>query len=886
MNERNKTKTQLLEEIRYLREERVVYQGKSRQKIYPLNSDRETFLLLENSPVNTKIVDLDFNLQYMSACGAKELKIDDITVYYGKPFPFSFFPDSFKTMITVNLMKVRDLGEVVTQESFVYDFRGEKLWYHSTLVPIKAENGQFESIQIVSVNITAQKQAEHKLKVALDTMEVQTKKRTIALMKSEERFSLAMRGANDGLWDWDLETDEVYYSPRWKSMLGYEEDELKNHLNTWSALVYPEDREKVLAAVDDYLTGCADSFEVEVRMRHKNGQQLYILSRAFLVHRDSDNKPIRLVGTHVDITERKKTESFVKRHAEILEMIATGIPAGKIYDAIALMYEERHPGMRCSMLELHGNKLMHGGAPSLPKAYCDAVNGLINGPEIGSCGTSTYTGQRVLVENIETDPKWAKIKEAALPHGMRCCWSEPIKNSFGKVLGAFGMYYNHAALPNEEESSDLKSAARLAGIIMERVHSEKELNQHRLKLEELVAKRTQELEEAKKDADNANHAKSLFLANMSHEIRTPMNGIIGMLHLALQTKLTDKQKTFIDKAHQSAAHLLGIINDILDFSKIEAGKLVIESSAFQLLLSVENSVGMVSEQLRIKGLQLSVYFDPTLPAWVQGDPLRLHQILLNLLTNAIKFTHQGTVSLSVTRESDMIHFRVSDSGIGINEEEISRLFIPFEQADSSTTRKYGGSGLGLAICYNLAELMGGAIHVESQPNIGSVFTLKLPLPKTEPVLRQKNEPSKANITQLAGLRILAAEDVEVNQIVLEQILKSKGAHVVIADNGQSVLDILKKKGVDAFDIVLMDVQMPVMDGYEATRQIQMIAPNLPIIGLTAHALQEEREKCLASGMVEHVTKPINPEFLMAKILRHVGETSLSHTEQNHIGKAI
>ncbi|MDR4518690.1 MAG: ATP-binding protein [Nitrosomonas sp.] len=886
MNDRNKTKAQLLEEIRYLREELGVCPSKNHQKNYPFNSSREAFTLLENSPVCTIIVDLNFNLQYMSASGAKDLRIDDVTAYYGKPYPLSFFPDSFKTTMTANLMKVKDLGEVATQESFVYDRRGEKLWCHSTLVPIKAENGQLESIQIVSVNITVQKQAEHVLKAALDNMEIQTQKRTIELMKSEERFSLAMRGANDGLWDWNLQTDDVYYSPRWKSMLGYEEDELEQHLNTWSGLVLPEDKDMVLTVVNDYLTGRADSFEVEMRMRHKNGRQVYILSRAFLVHRNSDNKPVRLVGTHVDITERKKTESYVKRHAEILEMIATGIPAGKIYDAIALMYEERHPGMRCSMLELHGNKLMHGGAPSLPKAYCDAVNGLVNGPEIGSCGTSTYTGQRVLVENIETDPKWATIKEAALPHGMRCCWSEPIKNSSGKVLGAFGMYYNHPALPDEEESSDLKSAARLAGIIMERVHSEKELNQHRLKLEELVAKRTQELEEAKRDADNANHAKSLFLANMSHEIRTPMNGIIGMLYLTLQTKLTDKQKTFVDKAHQSAEHLLGIINDILDFSKIEAGKLVIESNAFQLIPSVENSVSMVSEQLRNKGLQLSVNFDPTLPAWVQGDSLRLHQILLNLLTNAIKFTHQGTVSLSVTQVSDLIYFKVSDTGIGINAEEVSRLFIPFEQADSSTTRKYGGSGLGLTICYNLAVLMGGVIHVASQPDIGSVFTLELPLPKAEPVLRPKNKPSKVNRKQLAGLRILAAEDVEVNQIILEQVLKSKGAHVVVADNGQQVLDILKKKGVDAFDIVLMDVQMPVMDGHEATRQVQMIAPKLPIIGLTAHALQEEREKCLASGMVEHVTKPINPEFLMATILKHVGESSLSHTGQNLVGKAI
>ncbi len=304
-----------------------------------------------------------------------------------------------------------------------------------------------------------------------------SEKRSAQLYKNEERFSLAMRGANDGLWDWNLETDETYYSPRWKSMLGYEESELENILSTWGSLVNSNDKVMVLEKVNDYVTGRANSFEVEMRMQHKDGHDVFVLSRGFLVNRELDGKPIRLVGTHVDISERKKAESFREKNAKILEMIAIGEPASSIYDAIALMYEERHPGMRCSLLELHGNKLMHGGAPSLPKEYCDAVNGLENGPCVGSCGTSTYIGKRVLVENIETDPKWAKIKQVALPHGMRSCWSEPIKNSSGKVLGAFGMYYNHPALPNEEESNDLKSAAWLAGIIMGREQDQKRIRQ-------------------------------------------------------------------------------------------------------------------------------------------------------------------------------------------------------------------------------------------------------------------------------------------------------------------------------------------------------------------------------------------------------------------------
>jgi diguanylate cyclase (GGDEF)-like protein/PAS domain S-box-containing protein len=299
--------------------------------------------------------------------------------------------------------------------------------------------------------------------------------RAIQLFNSEERFALAMRSARDGLWDWDLETDEVYYSPRWKSMLGYEENELEDKLSTWDAMVHSDDKAFVLNNVQKYLTGEVDSFEVEMRMHHKEGHEVFVRSRAFKVTRGLNQEPVRLIGTHVDITHQKKAELFDKRSTKIIEMIAMGKPTCEIYNEIALMYEERHPGLRCSMLELEGNKLLHGGAPSLPKGYCKAVHGLENGPEVGSCGTSTYTGKRVLVENIETDPKWKDLKSVAMPYGMRSCWSEPIKSSTGKVLGAFGMYYDHPALPSEEESKDLLSAARLTGIVMEREQNQKSI---------------------------------------------------------------------------------------------------------------------------------------------------------------------------------------------------------------------------------------------------------------------------------------------------------------------------------------------------------------------------------------------------------------------------
>ena len=354
---------------------------------------------------------------------------------------------------------IRKETPVVSEEWITCAKTGQKEFLEVKRIPMYNNQDGLIGVLGITRDITARQVSEEKLR------------------QSEERFSLAMRGANDGLWDWNLETDEVYYSPRWKSMLGYGDDELTNDLSTWKNLVHPEDQEMVLKMVQEYLTSAIKSFEVEMRMQHKQGHEVFVLSRAFLVHRDSDRKAIRLVGTHVDITAIKKAEEFDNKQAKIMEMIATGKPASKIYSEIALMYEARHPGLRCSMLELEDGRLLHGGAPSLPKEYCEAVHGLKNGPNVGSCGTSTYTGRRVLVENIDTDPKWSKIKHVALPHGMRCCWSEPIKDSTGFVLGAFGMYYDYPALPNEEESNDLTSAARLAGIVMERDHIQKRIKQ-------------------------------------------------------------------------------------------------------------------------------------------------------------------------------------------------------------------------------------------------------------------------------------------------------------------------------------------------------------------------------------------------------------------------
>ncbi len=377
-------------------------------------------------------------------------------------------------------------------------------------------------------------------------------------------------------------------------------------------------------------------------------------------------------------------------------------------------------------------------------------------------------------------------------------------------------------------------------------------------------------EAALADAKRLARMKSEFLANMSHEIRTPLNAVLGLSKIGIRENFNRGTTDTFVRIQNAGQHLLGIINDILDLSKIEAGKLSVAKQAFRLGQAVEDALELVAKQAEAKGLALSAEQNAEMPQWVEGDRLRLEQVLLNLLANAIKFTESGEVTLAMSREGEYIRFAVRDTGIGMTVEEVARLFTPFEQIDNSTTRKFGGTGLGLAISRNLARIMGGDITVESRLGAGSVFTLRLPLPETAPEpVETATPPPSGRKRQLAGLRILAAEDVEINRLVLGDLLAHEGAQTVFAQDGQQAVDLVSQQG-GAFDVVLMDIQMPVMDGFEATRRIHENAPRLPVIGLTAHALPEERELCLAAGMVEHVTKPVTPEVLIAAILAHAG----------------
>ena len=675
-------------------------------------------------------------------------------------------------------------------------------------------------------------------------------------------------------------------NPAWEKVLGIPTEELLSR--PFLDFVHPDDREATLAEMKHIGAGHV-TFSFENRYRCADGTYIWMLWNATP---SVDQKRVFAVAR--DITLRKRAErrlaagyaiTRVLADAETLDqaspLILMSICEGLGWELGSVWrVDESGRALRCV-------ELWHPPALQFPSfEWATREFGYQRG--VGLPGRVWDTGQPVWLPDIPNEgnfPRASFAKEEGLHSG----FGFPVRIG-EKVVGVIEFYSREIRKPEDELMEMFDSIGSQIGQFMERRRAEAELKLYADYLEaarqaqEADAKRlaqlVKELEVAKGKAEEATRSKSEFLANMSHEIRTPMNAIIGMTELALETKLTREQREFLRTVKTSAGSLLNLINDILDFSKGEAKKIELDHTDFALRKTLEETVKVLAVRAEQKNIELACRVASAVPDALVGDAERLKRVVVNLAGNAIKFTQKGDVVLSAqiesqSREGVMLHFSVADTGIGIPAEKQRRIFEAFGQADSSTTRKYGGTGLGLSISKQLVELMGGRIWVESEEGRGSTFhfTARFDLGEA----RRKKIPGRpAKIRASAArkrsrhvkrpLRVLVAEDNPVNQELVVQLLTRRGHTVIVAEDGRQAIASLERH---AFDLVLMDVQMPEMGGLEATQAIRekekSTGGHIPIFAMTAHAMQGDRERCLAAGMDGYLAKPIEPKAFVDTI---------------------
>jgi signal transduction histidine kinase/CheY-like chemotaxis protein len=654
-------------------------------------------------------------------------------------------------------------------------------------------------------------------------------------------------------------------------------------------MVHPDDR--VLAEASGKELFEKGKAEAEYRIVKPDGTVVWLLDRKSLIY-DETGKAVQMGGIAKDNTQRKILERRKANQNEILDSIVKGKSLPDILELIVKSVEEEDPTSICSILLLdeEGKHLHTGAAPNLPDFYNQAVDGIEIGEHVGSCGAAAYSKKRVIAEELLTHPNWIEYRELVQKANLRSCWSEPILDESGNVLGTFAIYHHIPKSPGENEIELLKSVVALASLSITRKRNEEKIRNMNAELEIRIEERTEqlaeineklyeeieerkkieeELEKAKAEAERANLAKSEFLSRMSHELRTPMNAILGFAQLMDMGELTPAQKKGVAQILKSGKHLLDLINEVLDLAKIEAGKQTVSPEPVNVSEIITQAVDIVSKIAEEKEITIKPNLESAKNIFVKADRQRLLQVLLNLLNNAIKYNRKGgVVSMEYGERSKEygegskekgVRISVIDSGVGISKENIEKLFIPFERLGAEL-KAVEGTGLGLTISKKFIELMNGSIGIESEVGKGSIFWIELPLAEgqIERHERVNSDSKRENIsTNLSGT-ILYVEDNISNIKLVEEILQTQcpGIKLITEMFGKQAVRIAEDYKPD---LILLDLDLPDIDGGKVLEQLlaNENTKDIPVVILSADAMSSRIDKLIKIGAKEYLIKPID-----------------------------